>query len=154
MMQPVATEGTDEMKLEIGEMAEFQKTFTEADTAFFSAISGDFDPVHVSETFAATTVFGRRIAHGLGVLALMSSPESEMSKRVTARGSTLKAISLGYDKVRFIKPVFIGDTLTARYRIVSIDSERRRAVGRCEVVNQDGDVCLVGDHIMKWVSDG
>ena len=154
MSEQVVGESIGEMKVEVGDAAEFQKTFTEADTAFFSAISGDFDPIHVSETFAGATVFGRRIAHGLAVLALMSAPESELSKRITGRGCKLKPISLGYDDVRFVKPVFVGDTLTASYRIVAIDAERRRAVGRCEVSNQDGDVCLVGNHIMKWVSAG
>jgi len=139
------------MKVEVGDHAEFEKTFTETDIAFFSAISGDFDPVHVSERFAERTVFGRRIAHGLGVLALLSSAESEVSRRATARGATMKAVSLGYEKVRFLRPVFIGDTVRASYTIVSVDPGRLRAVGLCEVHNQDGGLCLTGEHIMKWV---
>jgi acyl dehydratase len=139
------------MGVEVGDAAEFEKTFTETDIGFFSALSGDFDPVHVSERFAGQTVFGRRIAHGLGVLALLSAAESDVSRRVTGRGATLKAVSLGYDKVRFLKPVFIGDTVTARYTIVSVEPARLRATGRCEVVNQDGELCLTGEHIMKWV---
>lgn len=140
------------MHIEVGETAEFEKTFTESDIAFFSALSGDFDPVHVSDRFAEKTVFARRIAHGLGVLALLSSAESEVSRRVTARGCRMKAISLVYDNVRFLKPVFVGDTLTARYTIVSVDPERLRAIGRCEIFKQDGELCLAGDHIMKWVA--
>lgn len=147
-------DGTDpaDMKAEVGDSAEWEKTFTETDIAFFSAISGDFDPIHVSDSFAAKTVFTKRIAHGLGVLALLSSAESEVSKRITARGCRMKPVSLGYDNVRFLKPVFIGDTVTARYTIVSVDAERLRATGRCEVTNGAGELCLTGHHIMKWIS--
>ncbi|HKC45817.1 MAG TPA: MaoC/PaaZ C-terminal domain-containing protein, partial [Burkholderiales bacterium] len=51
--------------VEVGETAEFSKTLTETDLALFSAISGDFDPIHVDEAYARTTPFGRRIAHGI-----------------------------------------------------------------------------------------
>lgn len=141
----------NEMCVEIGERTVFAKTFTDADFSNFSAISGDFDPVHVNEEYAKTTPFGRRIAHGIAVLGLMSGPESEMSKRVVDRGCKYKPVTLGYDKVRFIKPVFSGDTLTASYTIAEIDAEKRRAIGKCEITNQHGELVMVADHVLKWV---
>lgn len=140
-----------EMQVEIGERTTFSKTVTDADIALFSAISGDFDPVHVDEEYARNTPFGRRIAHGIFVLGLLSAAESEMSRRIVARGSSLKPVTLGYDRIRFIKPVFVGDTLTATYTIVALDPEKARSTGKCEIANQKGELCLVGEHVMKWV---
>ena len=141
----------NEMCVEVGEQTVFAKTITDADFANFSAISGDFDPVHVNEEYARTTPFGRRIAHGIAVLGLMSGPESEMSKRIVDRGCRFKPVTLGYDKVRFIKPVFSGDTLTATYTIAEIDADKLRAIGKCEISNQQGELVMVADHVLKWV---
>ena len=55
------------LNVETGESSHFSKTISETDITLFSAISGDFDPLHVDEEYAKTTPFGRRIAHGLGV---------------------------------------------------------------------------------------
>ena len=139
------------LNVEVGETTRFAKTITDADLAMFSAISGDFDPVHVDEEYAKTTPFGRRIAHGIAVMGLLSAAESEMSRRIVARGGEGKPVSLGYEKVRFLKPVFVGDTLSAVYTIAELQPERGRAIGKCEIANQHGDLVLVGDHIMKWV---
>jgi 3-hydroxybutyryl-CoA dehydratase len=141
-----------DLNVEVGESTQFAKTLTDADLALFSAISGDFDPVHVDEEYARTTPFGRRIAHGIGVMALLSAAESEMSRRIVSRGGEGKPVSLGYDGVRFLKPVFVGDTLTATYTIAELQPDKGRAVGQCEIANQDGDLVLVGNHIMKWVA--
>ena len=140
-----------EMYVEVGEQTVFSKTITDVDFAFFSAISGDFHPMHVNEEQARQTPFGRRIAHGLAVLSLMSGPEAEMSVRIVERGSKLLPVTLGYDKVRFLAPVFCGDTLTATYTIAEIHPEKLRAIGRCEVRNQKGELVVVGDHVLKWV---
>jgi len=140
-----------EMQVEIGEKTAFSKTVTDADIALFAALSGDFDPIHVDEEYAKQTPFGRRIAHGIFVLGLLSAAESEMSRRIVARGSPLKPVSLGYERVRFIKPVFVGDTLTAAYTIDALDPGKMRSTGKCEITNQKGELCLVGEHIMKWV---
>ncbi len=140
-----------DMEVEIGETTRFSKTVTEADIALFSAVSGDFDPVHVDDEYAKSTPFGKRIAHGIFVLGLLSAAESEMSRRIVSRGSKLKPVSLGYDRIRFIKPVFVGDTLKAVYTVSELDSEAKRSTGKCEVFNQKDELCLVGEHIMKWV---
>lgn len=134
-----------------GESAEFAKTITAEDIRAFAALSGDDDPVHVDEEFARRSAFGRTIAHGALVMGLLSTTASLMSRRSVARGATGTPVSAGYDRIRFTRPVFAGDTLTARYTVEEVDPGRARSRARLEVVNQDGEVCLVGRHILAWV---
>ena len=139
--------------LKVGETASFAKTITETDLVLFSGLTGDFDPIHVNEAYARSTPFGKRIAHGALVMGLLSTTASMMSRRSVERGSTATSVSLGYDRIRFLKPVFIGDTLTARYEIEVIDEGALRSRSKVEVTNQDGELCLAGIHIMKWVAN-
>ncbi len=60
-------------------------------------------------------------------------------------------VSVGYDRVRFIKPVFLGDTVTLTYRIAEIDLERKRTHAEIEVCNQHQELVAVGRHILQWV---
>ena len=60
-------------------------------------------------------------------------------------------VSLGYDRVRFLKAVFLNDTITVTYRIAAIDEARRRSIADIEVRNQDGALVAVARHILKWV---
>jgi 3-hydroxybutyryl-CoA dehydratase len=143
-----------ESHLEVGETATFAKTITEADIVLFSGLTGDFDPIHVNEEYAKASTFGRRIAHGGLVMGLLSTTASMMSRRSVERGSSAVSVSLGYDKIRFIRPVFINDTLTARYTVEEIDPVAARSRSRVEVLNQAGELCLVGTHVMKWVTQG
>lgn len=135
----------------VGEAAAFSKTVTEADVTLFSAISGDFDPIHVDEEYARKSEFGRRIAHGGLVMGLLSTCASAVSRRAVERGSKGVSVSLGYDKIRFLKPAFIGDTLTARYRIEDIDKAAGRSRAHVEVANQKGEIVLAGTHVMRWL---
>lgn len=135
-----------------GEVATFTKTVTERDLLLTAEITGDHDPLHVDEAYAATTAYGRRIAHGALVLGLLSTTASLISQRAIANGAEGVPVSLGYDRVRFLRPAFIGDTLTARYRVEQADAATARAESACEVVNQAGETCLVARHILKWVA--
>ena len=135
----------------VGETAEVSKTLTETDIALFSAISGDFDPVHVDESYARSTQFGRRIAHGILSMALLSTVSAMISARARERGATGTSVSLGYDRIRFLKPVFIGDTLTARYTILELDPDSRRSRSKVEVFKDGGELAVAGEHIMKWL---
>jgi len=139
--------------VEVGETAEFSKTLTETDLALFSAISGDFDPIHVDEAYARTTPFRRRIAHGILALALASTVSAMISRRARERGSRATPVSLGYDRIRFLKPVFVGDTLTARYTVLELDPASGRTRSKVEVIKDDGEVALAGEHIMKWLPE-
>jgi acyl dehydratase len=135
-----------------GDHAEFSKTITADDIDMFSKISGDNDPVHVDEAYAAKTAFGRRIAHGALVMGLSSTTASMMSRRSVERGATGTPVSAGYDRIRFIRPVFIGDVLTARYVVKEVDDAAGRTRSRVEITNQDGALCVVATHILAWVN--
>jgi 3-hydroxybutyryl-CoA dehydratase len=140
-----------EFTIEVGESAEFAKTITETDIAMFSAISGDFDPIHVDEEYAKRSPFGRRIAHGGLAMGLLSTTASIISRRAVARGRKGVSVSLGYDRIRFLAPVYAGDTLTARYVIERLDPGRGRSHARVAIVNQRGETVLAGEHVMKWL---
>ncbi|MGG5819426.1 MaoC family dehydratase [Falsiroseomonas sp. HW251] len=137
--------------LAVGESAEYTRTITQDDILAFSRISGDDDPVHVDPGFAARTAFGRCIAHGAHVMGLLSTTASMMSRRSVQRGATGTPVSAGYERIRFTRAVFAGDTLTARYVIEEVDAARARTRAALQVVNQDGETCLVGTHILAWV---
>ncbi|MGA2128709.1 MAG: dehydratase, partial [Xanthobacteraceae bacterium] len=62
-------------------------------------------------------------------------------------------VSLGYDRVRFLKPVFIGDTVTLTYTIAEVDPVKRQALGDIEVINQNGELVSVARHVLRWVKD-
>ena len=62
-------------------------------------------------------------------------------------------VSLGYDKVRFLGPVFIGDTVTLTYTIVEVDAQKRQSVSDIKVVNQNDDLVAVARHVLRWVKD-
>lgn len=135
----------------VGESIEIEKVVTDEEMKMFATITGDFDPLHIDDDYAKATQYGKRIAYGLMTLGLMSGPESDMSKRIIARNCPYKPVSLGYDKVRFIGPVFIEDVLTVTYTIESLDSDRLRSIGDCLIKNQKGETVVVAKHIMKWL---
>jgi acyl dehydratase len=137
----------------VGETAEFSKTLTASDIDQFAAISGDFDPIHVDEAHARTTPFGRRIAHGILSMAILSTCSAMISARARERGSRGASVSMGYDRIRFLKPVFVGDALTARYTILELDPATRRSRSKVEVVRGDGELVVVGEHLMKWLPE-
>ena len=76
-----------------------------------------------------------------------------MIARCVEKGINETPVSLGYDRIRFIKPVYINDTVTVTYTISEVDTKQRRSVSNIEVVNQTGDTVAVAQHILKWVSD-
>jgi acyl dehydratase len=141
-----------ETYLEVGEQAEYSRKISAADVLRFAEISGDFAPIHVDETFARSTPFGRRIAHGALLMGLLSTTSTMIAERSTSRGAKGVPISLGYDRIRIIRPVFVDDEVTARYTIETLDREAGRTISRIEIVNQEGALCLVGSHVMKWVT--
>ena len=137
--------------IEVGESAEFTRSVSEEDLARFAELSGDFDPIHMDEAYAAGSRYGRRIAHGILGMAPLSAASSIMSRRAKERGAPGVSVSLGYDRIRFLKPVYIGDTLTARYTVQALEGDRSRS--KVEVVNQRGELVVAGEHIMKWLPE-
>jgi monoamine oxidase len=121
------------------------RTITETDVVVHAGHSGDFFPHHMDAEFARTTAFGQRIAHGTMTFAIGIG--------LTASQINPVAFSYGYDRLRFPKPVFIGDTIHTRVTIKSKEEDAKRpgfgrVVEACEVVNQRGDVVLYCEHIL------
>lgn len=118
----------------VGQKDSFSKTISESDVYLFAGISGDFNSVHINECMAHNSKFGKRIVHG----ALLNSFIS------TVLGTKLPGEGTIYisQNSRFIKPVFIGDTITALVEIVQIDEGK--AVLKTQITNQDNVLVVDG----------
>lgn len=137
----------------VGDQVSFAKTVGEYDVYGFAGITGDFSGNHVDEEFMKRSVYGRRIAHGVLLVGYMSTCSTMMIERSKGTASGETPVSLGYDRIRFLGPVFIGDTVTVTYRIAEVDPERRRSRSEIEVRNQAGELVVVAQHILKWTKN-
>lgn len=133
---------------EVGMEVSFTKTIGEYDVYGFAGVSGDFSPNHVDDEYMSRTRYGQRIAHGVLTMALMSTCSSKL---IESLGNP-PTVSYGYNRVRFIKPVFIGDTLTARYRVASVEDGGNKSFSEVTVTNQRGETVSVATHILKRVA--
>lgn len=111
------------------------RTITEADLVMFSAFSGDWYPLHTDSEYAAKTVFGRRIAHGMLVMSVATG-------LIPMEPGVVVAF-YGMDKVRFTAPTFIGDTIRVEAEV--LEKSDKGAFGvitiRQEIKNQRNEVC-------------
>ena len=119
------------------------KTVAESDVYSFAGITGDFYPVHTDAEYAARQPTGQRVAHGVLLLGLMSAAAARWMIQPSVDG-----LSYGYDGVRFVQPVFFGDTITVSYAEISATSDRRKITCGAEARNQHGDVVGVAEHII------
>jgi acyl dehydratase len=140
-----------ELPLPIGAEARFSKTVGESDVYLFAGITGDLSPNHVDEAFMRGSAYGRRIAHGALLVGYMSNCSTAILAGRPSPGET--PVSLGYDRIRFVAPVYIGDTITVTYRVESADAERRETRAAVTVTNQAGATCAVATHVMRWVAN-
>lgn len=120
------------------------RTITETDIVLHAGQTGDFYPHHMDAEWCKTQEFGQRVAHGTLIFGVAVG--------MTASAVNPQAFSYGYDRLRFIKPVFIGDTISVRVTIADKREHRRPGHGmvveRCEVVNQRGEAVLACDHLL------
>src|SRR5215472_3921590 len=105
-----------EFPVAVGDHATFSKTVAESDVYLFAGITGDFAPNHVNKAFMEKSSYGRPIAHGALLIGFMSAAATHALDARRARPEEVP-VSLGYDRVRFLAPVFFGDTVTVEYRI-------------------------------------
>jgi 3-hydroxybutyryl-CoA dehydratase len=136
----------------VGDSASFTKTVGETDVYMFAGITGDFSPNHVNRAYMERSSFGRLQAHGALLVGFMSTASTLVIAK-SREGADETPVSLGYDRVRFLAPVYFGDTVTVDYTIASVDVERRRSNGDIRVTNQDGTLVAVATHILKWVAN-
>lgn len=141
-----------EFYVKVGDHSSFSKTVGEYDVYGFAGITGDFSPNHTNKAYMEKSSYGRLQAHGALMVGYMSTVSTLVIAHTRADADETP-VSLGYDRIRFLAPVFFGDTITVTYRISSIDIEKRRSVGDIEIRNQDGVLTTVGTHILKWVKN-
>ena len=142
-----------EFHVKIGDRATFSKTVGEADVYMFAGITGDLSGNHVNEQYMSKSQYGRRIAHGALIIGFMSTTSTLIIEKSVSKGIDETPVSLGYDRIRFLGPVFIGDTVTVTYTVAEIDPVKRQAKSAIEVKNQKGDLVAVGMHILRWVKN-
>ena len=117
------------------------RTVTEADIVAFAGLTGDYVELHTNEEFAKGTRFGRRIAHG----ALVFGMSIGLVTRMNLLEDTLLAFA-GVDRLRFVAPVFIGDTIHAAKRVLErkeLGAAQGTVVFETRVLNQRGELVLV-----------
>ena len=139
--------------VKVGDSVTFAKTVGETDIYLFAGITGDFSVNHVNEQYMAGSKFGRRIAHGALIVGYMSTCSTGMIEKCGGATAEVTPVSLGYDRVRFLAPVFIGDTVTVTYTIAEVDPPKRQSVADIGVTNQNGTLVTVARHILRWVKD-
>tara|TARA_B100000575_G_scaffold253806_1_gene222590 strand:- start:740 stop:1171 length:432 start_codon:yes stop_codon:yes gene_type:complete len=135
--------------LKIGDTTSFTKTVSESDVYQFAGITGDFSPNHVNKAYMEKSSYGRLMAHGALIVGFMSTVSTQIIAH--SREAKETPVSVGYDKIRFLKPVFLGDTITVAYTVSEIDVVRRRSTAVIEVTNQNDELVAVASHILQWV---
>ena len=138
--------------LVVGDKTSFSKTVGETDVYLFAGITGDLAPNHVNKVYMEKSSYGRMMAHGALMVGYMSTASTQIVAASRNKGDET-AVSLGYDRVRFLAPVFFGDTITVDYQVASVDTAKRRATGDIRITNQDGVLVAVATHILKWVKN-
>ena len=141
-----------EFHVKVGDTASFSKTVGEYDVYSFAGITGDFSPNHVNKSYMEKSSYGRLQAHGALMVGYMSTA-STLAIAHTRADADETPVSLGYDRIRFLAPVYFGDTITVDYRIGATDPERRRATGDIKITKQDGTLVAIATHILKWVKN-
>jgi acyl dehydratase len=138
--------------LNVGDEVVQERLVTGAAIDAFADVSGDHSPNHVDDGKMSKSAYGGRIAHGALLVAYMSACSTEIVERVPDARSIETPVSLGYDRIRFLKPIHVGDRIRLRYTVKYIDAERRRALSEIVIVNQRSETVCVGEHILKWVA--
>lgn len=123
-------------EMKIGDSASFSKTITDFDVKMFAGITGDFNPVHINKEFAKETMFKDRIAHGMLVASLFSTI---LGTQLPGEG----AIYAGQE-LKFTKPVYLDDTITATVTVSELDVEKNRVTLETIATNQNGEVVIKG----------
>ncbi|MGA2955785.1 MAG: MaoC family dehydratase [Thermodesulfobacteriota bacterium] len=125
--------------IQVGQRTTFGKTITEADVFAFAGITGDFNPIHVNVEFAKTSMFGKRVAHGMLTASLVDQTLTNLGGLGTIHLS---------ETVKFLAPVFIGDTVTVVSEVVGKDAAKTRMTVKSTITNQEGKTVLEGEALI------
>lgn len=120
-----------------GQTASVTKTISESDIYLFAGITGDMNPAHINEEYARHTRFKKRIAHGILSSGLISAV---LGTKLPGPGAIYLEQTL-----KFIAPVYIGDTITATAKIKAIDETKNRAILITNCTNQNQQLVIAGE---------
>lgn len=129
----------EKLGVDIGYKTTHTKTITEDDVKQFAEVSGDFNPVHMSEEYARKTLFGGRIAHGVIAIGLISAAVAKLPGLVILISHTS----------RFLKPVRAGDTITATAEVVDTRKDKGIVTLKNACTNQNGEVTVEGETVAR-----
>ncbi|UPK07945.1 MaoC family dehydratase [Bradyrhizobium sp. 170] len=129
-------------KFEIGRTHAVTRTFTETEVDTFGYLSGDLNPLHMDDEFASRSPFGRRVVHGLLTAAVVSRTYTQL---------TGPGFAYVGQELRFLKPVFIGDKITAKVTIVGKKETKRILILDTMVRKQTGEAVLSGLSAYKYL---
>ncbi|HEV2721876.1 MAG TPA: MaoC family dehydratase [Thermoanaerobaculia bacterium] len=121
---------------EPGQHVMLSKTFTEEDVRRFIEITGDVNPLHVDAEFAARTQFGRCVLHGMLTASILSTMVGML---LPGTGAIYRAQTLA-----FLRPVYVGDTVTAHFVVRAVDRERHRLEIDSWIENEAGERVIEG----------
>ncbi len=127
-------------EIQVGDTASMTKRISDEDVRSFADISGDKNPVHLDDDFAAGTMFKKRIAHGALSSALISAV---LGMVMPGPGTIYLSQSLN-----FKAPVYIGEEITARLEVTAYRSDKRITTLKTEVFNQDNKLVLDGEAVV------
>ena len=130
------------MKPEIGQTATIEKTLDKQTVEAFASVSEDYNPIHLDEDFAKTTQFERPIVHGMLASSLISGL---LASKVPGAGS----IYLG-QSLKFVRPIFVGETVTAKVEVTSVRDDKPIAVISTQVLNANGEVAVEGEATVMY----
>ena len=136
----------------VGDQTTFTKTVSESDVYLFAGITGDLSPNHVNQTYMEASAWGRRMVHGALLIGFVSTA-STLAIAHCRDDKEETPVAVGFDRVRFLAPVFLGDTVTVTYTIAQIDFERRRSTADVKITNQDDTLVAVSGHLLQWVKN-
>lgn len=125
----------------VGQSGSFSKTLMQSDVYQFAGIVGDFNPVHMNEVEARNSIFGKQVCHGMLTASLISTVIGTV---MPGQGS----IYLG-QTLKFLKPVFFGDTITATVTVTDIDEEKGILTLKTKETNQNDVLVVVGEAKVK-----
>lgn len=132
------TSDAEVLGVRVGSRAEFTKAVSDDDIAKFAEATGDNQPLHLDDAYAAKTRFKKRLAHGMLSAGFISAALGTK----LAPNATVIYLS---QSLRFQRPAFPGDTITARLEVTAVDPEKRFVTCKTECVNQDGQTVLSGE---------
>lgn len=127
-------------EIQVGDSAEMSKVISDEDVRTFAEISGDHNPAHLDDDYAAGTVFGKRIAHGTLVGALISA-----ALGILMPGPGTIYLAQTYN---FKAPVYIGEEITARLEVIAYREDKRITTLKTEIYNQDDTLVLEGEAVV------